>query len=277
MVKKSSKPGSGSKRLAPTKDVLRRLYAVSGNICAFPGCPHLLINRSGALIGQVCHIEAAEKGGERYREDMSNEERRAFPNLILLCYEHHVETNDVDIFTVEKMQKIKLDHENKFSSPESILMQYFKDWSQDEGFTSPVTYSKAKAFDTQNFDDEDFMSELKTFMINLRHTPIKVRYFLTSFANRAHELIKIRHLVDSNNKVKIPIVSLMEISRLGSSQLKSLIEQSMQAKLAEVDNDDKAEFVLLNWWIWSTLIEFANQENFELERLTVDLDFARLD
>jgi hypothetical protein len=39
----------------------------------------------GVFIGQLCHIEAAEEGGQRFNERMTNEERRAFENLLLLC------------------------------------------------------------------------------------------------------------------------------------------------------------------------------------------------
>lgn len=51
-------------RKAPRISTLRRLFALSGNECAFPECKNVLINTKGDFIGQVCHIEAAEIGGE---------------------------------------------------------------------------------------------------------------------------------------------------------------------------------------------------------------------
>ena len=83
------------KRLAPTTDTTRELFLKSGNLCAFPGCGRLMMNGDGVFIGQVCHIEAAEEAGERFNLAMSNEDRRAFSNLMLMCYEHHQITNDV--------------------------------------------------------------------------------------------------------------------------------------------------------------------------------------
>lgn len=98
-------------RLTPKQDTLRRLFALSRNCCAFPDCNNKIISNTGKLIGQVCHIEAANIGGERYNSLQSDEERRSFENLILLCYEHHVETNDVLAYPTELLQKIKNDHE----------------------------------------------------------------------------------------------------------------------------------------------------------------------
>jgi hypothetical protein len=83
-------------RLTPKSEVIRALFARSGNQCAFPGCAQLLVNHKNQLIGQVCHIEAATPGGERYNQRQTDEERRDYNNLLLLCYPHHVETNDVD-------------------------------------------------------------------------------------------------------------------------------------------------------------------------------------
>ena len=53
-----------------------------------------MVNDDGTFIGQVCHIEGAEKGEESFNENQTNEERRAFENLMLMCYEHHQVTND---------------------------------------------------------------------------------------------------------------------------------------------------------------------------------------
>lgn len=100
-------------RLAPTKDTLRALFARSGNICAFPGCTSPLLNDKNKFIGQICHIEAAEPGGERYNSAMSDEDRRCVENLILLCYPHHVETNDVHEYPVEILKQMKHEHESK--------------------------------------------------------------------------------------------------------------------------------------------------------------------
>ena len=71
-----------AKRLAPKSETLRELFLRSGNLCAYPGCNKLMLSESAKFVGQLCHIEAAEKGGERFNENMTNEQRRAAANLI---------------------------------------------------------------------------------------------------------------------------------------------------------------------------------------------------
>jgi len=101
-------------RFNPKFDVLRALFARSGNQCAFPGCTHSLINEKNQFIGQVCHIEAASPNGQRFNPNQSDEQRRAYENLVLLCYPHHVETNDAVEYSVERIRNIKYEHESRF-------------------------------------------------------------------------------------------------------------------------------------------------------------------
>lgn len=113
-------------RKAPKLETLRALFAKSGNCCAFPGCKNRIINNKNQLIGEVCHIEAAEEGGERYNPNQTDEERRHYDNLILLCHEHHVETNDIQEYTVNKLKNMKKVHEanfinNNFEIDEQVL------------------------------------------------------------------------------------------------------------------------------------------------------------
>ncbi|WP_345951324.1 tetratricopeptide repeat protein [Mucilaginibacter sp. PAMB04274] len=103
-----------TKRFAPLKETLTRLFALSGNCCAYPGCSHPLIDEEMNFIAQVCHIEAAMEGGERFNTQQTNEKRRGFDNLMLMCYAHHVRTNNVDKYPVEKLKEIKANHESKF-------------------------------------------------------------------------------------------------------------------------------------------------------------------
>ncbi|WP_286733051.1 MULTISPECIES: tetratricopeptide repeat protein [Sphingobacterium] len=101
-------------RTAPKASTLRQLFALSGNECAFPGCRHALVNNEGVYIAQLCHIEAAERNGQRYNEDQTDEERRAFENLILLCHEHHKVTDDVEKYGVSDLKLMKSNHEQRF-------------------------------------------------------------------------------------------------------------------------------------------------------------------
>ena len=107
-------------RFRPTFPTLRDLFVHSGNQCAFPDCERVLVNRKGQWVGEVCHIRGALPGGERFDPSMTNEERRARANLLLLCHEHHVETDNVAEFPVDRLTRIKADHEARFVGPPEV-------------------------------------------------------------------------------------------------------------------------------------------------------------
>lgn len=100
-----NKHGEKPHRLSPTEPTLKKLFIKSGNKCAFSGCekPMYLNDK---LIGQVCHIEDAMPGG-RWNIENSNEDNRHERNLMLMCYEHHTETNDVAIYDVGFLKQLK--------------------------------------------------------------------------------------------------------------------------------------------------------------------------
>jgi len=91
---------------------LKRLFGLSGNQCSFPGCTTKLVNEQNAVDSNICHIEAAKEGGERYNSEMTDLQRADYPNLILLCRQHHDETNDVDLYTVDILKDMKRNHES---------------------------------------------------------------------------------------------------------------------------------------------------------------------
>lgn len=102
----------GSKARSYTLQTVKKLFALSGNQCAFPNCNKTLVNSANAKDSNICHIEAANKDGERYRENMTDEERADYENLILLCVQHHDETNNVGIYTVDVLKIMKRNHES---------------------------------------------------------------------------------------------------------------------------------------------------------------------
>lgn len=99
-------------RIAPTPNTLRALFAKSGNVCAFPGCTHELVTSRNIFVGQICHIEAANPRGQRFNPNSTDEQRRSFENLLLLCYRHHRETDDVELYDVDALRLIKRQHES---------------------------------------------------------------------------------------------------------------------------------------------------------------------
>lgn len=66
-----------------------------------------------SIISKICHISAANKNGPRYDESMTDDDRRGFDNLILLCDEHHVMIDNKDNeskYSVSLLKEWKTNH-----------------------------------------------------------------------------------------------------------------------------------------------------------------------
>lgn len=111
--------------MASIRDVDRkRLWGHSGNRCAFPGCARTLTlvpsdegAESGStlpvIVGEEAHIVAEEDDGPRGDPTMPVPERNAYPNLILLCGDHHtlIDKDHGIHFSVTQLHQMKADHE----------------------------------------------------------------------------------------------------------------------------------------------------------------------
>ncbi|WP_323011063.1 HNH endonuclease signature motif containing protein [Paracoccus sp. (in: a-proteobacteria)] len=103
----------------PTAKTIKRLFAVSGNICAFPGCALPIVDKAGTVTGEICHITARRPGGPRYDHSLSNRDRNGFGNLILLCGHHHtVIDSEYQVYTADVLQDMKSIHEKIAGRPE---------------------------------------------------------------------------------------------------------------------------------------------------------------
>ena len=95
---------------------IRRLDTLSGNECSNPDCSNKLIAKDkDTIISKICHIKAASPKGPRYDQNMDDEERRSYDNLLLLCDECHSiidNLNNVDNYPVELLEMWKKTHEN---------------------------------------------------------------------------------------------------------------------------------------------------------------------
>ena len=102
---------------------IKRLFAVSGNLCSFSDCRNSLIDRrTGTVIGEICHIKGENRRSARYDPAQSAEERRGYENLILMCPVHHkiIDANE-HVYTVTELQRIKTFHEITYSSHQLLL------------------------------------------------------------------------------------------------------------------------------------------------------------
>jgi hypothetical protein len=85
-----TKPDPGRREY--TVGTERALYTFSGMACYFPDCltPVIVfVNGEPVCNVQIAHVRGANPNSPRYDPSMTDAERRAFTNLILLCTPHH--------------------------------------------------------------------------------------------------------------------------------------------------------------------------------------------
>jgi len=100
----------------PSVPTEKRLFAVSGNRCAFRRCRQpLVVESTGKVTPRICHIKGNKPTSKRYDPSQTEDERQGFDNLILTCPIHHdvIDADDVT-FTVAALRTLKSEHEAKY-------------------------------------------------------------------------------------------------------------------------------------------------------------------
>jgi len=101
-----------------TAGTQRALYAFSATTCYFPDCTSKVIefvNDEPVSNAEIAHLRGANPGSPRYDPEMTDDERRSFANLILLCKPHHsiVDRLHPDDYSVEVLATWKVDRERQ--------------------------------------------------------------------------------------------------------------------------------------------------------------------
>jgi hypothetical protein len=95
----------------PSTPTIKRLFAVSGNRCAFPKCNAPMV-LADTLVGEICHIKGKRPEAARYDPTRPIAELNDYDNLILLCATHHkVVDDDEEAYTVARLRRMKAEHE----------------------------------------------------------------------------------------------------------------------------------------------------------------------
>ena len=64
----------GSAVARPSDATIKRLFAMSHNLCAHADCGQPLVE-GGTIVGEVCHIKGEKPGAARYDPDQTDAER----------------------------------------------------------------------------------------------------------------------------------------------------------------------------------------------------------
>ena len=277
------------RRLQPRLQTLRELFLKSGNLCAFPNCTELMMNRDGEFIGQICHIEAAEKGGERFNPRMTNEQRRAASNLIIMCYTHHRITNNVDDYPVDRLRRIKHEHEQRFSHPDRAILDHLVDWTTTDRPTEPRNLrrmNEALKWELTEADLESAVTELNKFIQTLSLVPIDVRVFVSAVAKRMHRVQGTRSVRDELFGTNLLLSDFQSSYRISDSAIRKNLTQMDAYGIGGMDEIDmdfgpepaiRLRTLKSGWRIWTDFVQFSVVTNAPLEHFVEDLDFSALD
>ncbi len=270
------------KRKQPDLETIKQLFVKSGNECAFPGCTQRIINQAGDFIAQICHIEAAEEGGERFNKDMNNDTRAAFPNLMLMCYEHHVITNNVEKYTVPVLQEMKADHEAKYTlAPEKIFNAIVDEASHTVSST-PKTFARFNSVFGWDANPEQVASEVEEvaeLLTRLREVPVRTRQLLISIVRRAGKGNS------SSGCSTVPFTEIVTACSLEPSDVYDQVKILDRYRIAYHDYSaaDNTEEICLRmigqgpWDIWTEIKEFCAKTGHTLDEFIIGLRFGLLD
>ena len=102
---------------SPDVHTQRRLFAASAGYCQNPACANELFVDTGGKsfhIAEMAHVFAANVGGPRFNPQLSEAERGAFENLLVLCANCHTMVDKApDTFSDSTMLGWKREHSNK--------------------------------------------------------------------------------------------------------------------------------------------------------------------
>lgn len=264
------------KRLTPKNKVLLQLYAKSGNVCAFPSCTHPIINADGLNVAQICHIEAAEEGGPRFNPNQTNEDRRKSENLLIMCYPHHKETDDVQKYPVEKMREIKRNHEAKFEKALDALANDIYDVALAYTPTKPNTLqSLVDAGFIEPEEESICLEELNKLINSLHKLPPTTRKIFLLFLER----------LQLHDSLEFPLNQFIEIISLAPEEAYSHITRLEEYNLLHNDGSNDPLDRKLHISIPAScdhpiavyLADYCEKNTIALSTLIVDLNFSLLE
>jgi hypothetical protein len=280
-----------AKRLPPTFATLRDLFVHSGNQCAFPECDRALVNPKGQWVGEVCHIQAALPGGERFNEAMTNEERRGRANLLLMCHDHHVETDDAIEFPVDRLATIEDGQEAKFAGPPNIsdealeqavreiVAASIEDQTDRVVLHLPQTLTRFGEVEGLNETPEErrgTIEFLRPRLERLRGIPVDTRAVFAILLDRSRP----------GHSVELPLHELELATGTSAEDMAphvEILERYHLAGLEESWRDDRplhwvlSPFDIDGWDFWSAFRDFCAKQSLPVKEIVNELRFDVLD
>jgi hypothetical protein len=190
----------------------KMLWGRAAGICSMPECRKKLVvdptdSDDETLIGDSCHIVAQADNGPRGDASVPIEYRNSYPNLILLCRNHHkIIDSQENFYTVQKLKFMKKHHEDWIQASllgfdkiaqnnDEIYASYVEEWEKLcrlndwESWATPlINYYPGIDIGV----DED-LHELELWLLN-RIWPGRYERLENSFVNFQRILVDLRRI-----------------------------------------------------------------------------------
>lgn len=254
-----------------------------------PDCDGLIIDSTGVVLGHVCHIEAAMPDGARFNINMTNEQRRAGTNLVLMCGGHHAQIDSKQYekeYDLERVRKIKRNHEASFKGIGDSLRKSFRSaYSDATDRLNPTGSGLCKRLEQILPDcivDEDDAKirakQLGEYTERMRKVPEPERDFMLVVIRRAAKL-------DSANSVLVHVDDVKNALGIPVTRMKSLGKAMERHDVGDIDlystNGEDEPHVYVrdpsDYVSWFDIVRFSDKSGTALEDFVIRLKFGLLD
>lgn len=246
------------------------------------------MDADAVLVGEIAHIEGALPDSARFNSMMSNEQRRGYDNLLLLCATHHtVIDRDAKQWTVASLKDLKHKHEAIYTAAVDQLRRQVGD------ITEGVTYTPASngrvLLDQHGLDDHDRAEscmDINRFAERLSKIPADARSLLSLIVIRGDKVPA--HVAMGNwpGEFQIPKRVLKSIADCTDAHLRRHVEVLEHFDLLRCDDepfDGPPLYIVgnstqgLGWALLQDIRDLAGTDRETIRRVLCDLDFSALD
>ena len=199
---------------------------------------------------------------------MTNEERRALANLIMLCAVHHaaIDGNPAK-YTVAALKKMKHDHEAKFTELDDRLQQrfveQFTDHTEALAPTVPKTLAGMPELQSSTADIPKVINEVADYVDRLSKVPDRERQFLLALIRRSEKLGFNRHpFLGLGASVSVSTEDIKSALGIGDRKIKTLADAFERYRIGGLNDAGEREYEVYarepsGYISWPEIVEFA--------------------
>lgn len=225
--------------------------------------------------------------GPRFNSSMTNEGRRKYENLMLLCGTHHTEVDrESSTWTVGALRQRKTEHEAIYVGVIDKLIRGIGDVTQGTVFTPAVNLGRLELGDLDAEELEACLGDVHLLATKLASLPLGTRGLLATIVERGD--------VDSSRaygwpEMRISSSLLEEVVNVDLDELLKHFEILRDAGFCEIDHDafwgegTRREFQIgrstggVGWSLFADMKRASASAPALPRRVLEDLDFSALD